>query len=760
MRGILVGGGRASRLFGALIAAFWLWLALPLATGERTLLLRDVFSTHLPLKSFGAAELAEGRVPALHPAWALGQPFRGNPNALPFYPGNLLYLALPFWSAFNLHYALHWALAFLGMHRLARVYGQGPEAALVAAFAYAASGWTMTALTFMNILTVSAWAPWVLAAIAAGSRRAALVGGVACGLMLLGGEPIVAALAVPVMALVAVERHGWRRGLARAAAVGALGLLVALPQVVATARVLPFSYRAAHGLAPGTVVANDLHPLRLLELVLPMPWGWPADMGRFAFWAPRVNPHVPYVYSLHVGLVGFALALFAARARARWAALAATCLALAWALGLSESVTHGLTAGLFRYPQKLLFPFTLAAAMLAGFGVERALAIRRPRTPWLAGAAVAALAALGLFLFHDGFSALLREHLVAARSELVARTQAMHWLVIVACAAALLLGAAWAAARRSALGLAVAQALCMLQMAPAWVTDSTDHYRSDPALLASVGEPRAIAQVPTNWPYWEERAGYRTAAHNPVVQARISRADLDPSFLTFDRLDHVTAPDLEGMTSPLTVFLNNNLTLADWDVRVRWLRRLGAGWILRNSPAQGPALPVVAAEERFGVRTELLRVPDPLPRVGWPARLVVVSSPIDAWRAVAAGRFDDATAIASRPIHHEPGGSVRLVAEDAGRVELEVESGGGLAVVRRTYWPLLRARLGDGTRLETQPVDLALLGIEVPAGRHRVIVDVSSRPEAAAGIAALVAAAFALGLAARASRGSTEARAG
>ena len=44
-------------------------------------------------------------------------------------PGNLLYLVLPFEAAFHLHYALHWLLAFLAMHRLARELGQGDAAA-------------------------------------------------------------------------------------------------------------------------------------------------------------------------------------------------------------------------------------------------------------------------------------------------------------------------------------------------------------------------------------------------------------------------------------------------------------------------------------------------------------------------------------------------------------------------------------------------------------------------------------------------------
>ena len=106
--------------------ALWLWAAVPLAMGWRTLYFRDVFTTHLPVKAFGAAELRAGRIPAFNPGWGLGQPFRGNPNALPFYPGNVLYLILPFWSAFNLHYALHWLLAALTMAALARALGQGP----------------------------------------------------------------------------------------------------------------------------------------------------------------------------------------------------------------------------------------------------------------------------------------------------------------------------------------------------------------------------------------------------------------------------------------------------------------------------------------------------------------------------------------------------------------------------------------------------------------------------------------------------------
>src|SRR5436305_13756565 len=137
--------------------ALWLWATIPLALGQRTLYFRDVFTTHLPVKAFGAAELRAGRIPAFNPAWGLGQPFRGNPNALPFYPGNVLYLILPFWSAFNLHYALHWLLAALTMAALARALGQGPAAALAAGVTYAGSGRTLATVSLSKLRAASAW---------------------------------------------------------------------------------------------------------------------------------------------------------------------------------------------------------------------------------------------------------------------------------------------------------------------------------------------------------------------------------------------------------------------------------------------------------------------------------------------------------------------------------------------------------------------------------------------------------------------------
>lgn len=108
----------ARACLGALLL-LWLALTLPLALGDRTLFLRDVFTTGLPPRpsvppssSPGGSRRSRSRL------GALGQVYRGDPNTLSFYPDNLLYLVLPFWSAFNLHFALHWLLGFFAMRRL------------------------------------------------------------------------------------------------------------------------------------------------------------------------------------------------------------------------------------------------------------------------------------------------------------------------------------------------------------------------------------------------------------------------------------------------------------------------------------------------------------------------------------------------------------------------------------------------------------------------------------------------------------------
>lgn len=721
----------------------------PWATGARTPVLRDVLGTHRPLKAFGAAELAAGRVPAFLPAWALGQPFRGNPNALPFYPGNLAYLFLPFPIAFALHYPLHLGIALAGGVWAGRRLGLEPFSAAVAGLTYAGSGFVLTGLSFYNLLTVVAWLPWVAGGLASPSRRGLLLAGLACGLVVLGGEPVSAVLAAPVLVAVAWRCHGVRRGSLRLAAVATLGALVAAPQIVATLRVLPFSYRFAHGLEGWEATGFGYDWRRLFELVLPLPWGSPRFLDERGYWSALVTPRPPYVWTAYLGVLPIALLAGSWRRSRGLAAVACGALGLALVASGQGEMASRLTGGLFRYPEKLLLPFTLAAALLTGLELEH-----RRR----AGSLSRSLAIAGGLLGASGFALWAARGVVApwvsghlgAEPAFLAEAVVRGWTAASLAGAALLLLGALAAAKGAVLLIGAAQLLSLAQLAPLVVADAARHYAAGGGLIEKAPAGAALAIVPAQAAQWEESPGAARRVGTPERLARLAHFELHPAFGVERGFSYPIASDLEGMSSPLSVFLERNLPRVPWPGRIAWLRRLGVDGVVRQDPqpAPIPGLRRMTLAERFGVAVELSRVERPFARARWPAALVPARDPREAFWRVATGEIDEDQAVVSRAVAHDPQGRLRLLRDTPDEIRFEVSGRGGLAVLARSYWPIYRARLADGTRLPTQPVDLVLLGIEVPAGEHRVTVDVAHWPESSAGLLSLMTLAG-LGLAAR-----------
>jgi hypothetical protein len=187
----------------------------------------------------------------------------------------------------------------------------------------------------------------------------------------------------------------------------------------------------------------------------------------------------------------------------------------------------------------------------------------------------------------------------------------------------------------------------------------------------------------------------------------------------------------------MQVALGEALAGADWDARVRWLRRLGVGALVRDAPGRGPALERLDRRERHGAAAELLRVPAPRERVFRPRAVRVVSSPDEAFRAVASGELADDVALVGAEVAHGARGAARLVESGADRTVVEVEGDGGVVGLLRGFHPLWRARLEGGEAIPTARVDLVLLGVVVPPGRHRVELATTPAPLGSAAVAAL-----------------------
>ncbi|HUR02367.1 MAG TPA: hypothetical protein VM347_07505, partial [Nonomuraea sp.] len=202
-------------------------------------------------------------------------------------------------------------------------------------------------------------------------------------------------------------------------------------------------------------------------------------------------------------------------------------------------------------------------------------------------------------------------------------------------------------------------------------------------------------------------------------------------------LTYPFAPDLEGLQSPLFTLMLYNLPRLNGMQRVNWLRALGLDALVLFEDAEVPGLRLLDRAERYGVESRLYRIENPAPEAWWPERVRVAGSPPTALWAVSNTASPLTDVVVNEGVEHRSRGQVRLLRNEPDRIELEVESDGGLAVVRRAYQPLFVAE-AEGRRLRTVPVDLNLLGVEVPPGRHRVVLSVSSWPEWTAAAVALM----------------------
>ena len=352
--------------------------ALPLIAGGETLFLRDLFNTHLEMKWLQAGAMREGLMPLVDPYRAGGQPHLGNPNTVPLYPDNLIYLVAPLFWAFNAHLWLHLLLAPAAFYALARAWGLEREPAWAAGVLYAGSGFYLSNLNFYNLVAGVTLAPALIAAALrltarpTAGRFAAL--GLLWTLMLLAGDPMTAALAAVLAATAVLARHGRRARLWPALVATGAGTLLAAPQLVEFLRIAPLSFRGHWGYSAAASMAASWPPVALLGWLVPFPFGQP-DLH---YWGQELfQGHLPFYFSLYPGALALALVAASGRPRtaaARWSwglVAAGIFLALGTFNPFVRWLAAALPANLLRLPTKLWPLVAIGAAMLCGIGFAR-----------------------------------------------------------------------------------------------------------------------------------------------------------------------------------------------------------------------------------------------------------------------------------------------------------------------------------------------------------------------------------------------------
>jgi hypothetical protein len=426
-------------------------LAAPVLFG-RILLYRDILHFFVPQQVHAAQARAAWHLPLWDPSRYGGAPFLAEIQNGFFYPPNFVFhLFNPFIAA-TVFVLLHLPLAGAGAYLLARSLGTQPRAAALAGTGFAASGYLLSMQGGHVYFASAAWLPMAVFALARAAQhrtaRAVVLAALPPALMILAGELqalVFAGAVAAVLALCGPDRVARLAAVAASSvlggALGAVQLLPALAFTRATVR--------AHGLPLAEASVWSLHPLRTIELLVPLPFGvaWP-DNG---YWGSLLldGPHaLPWAASLFIGpallLPALAPPLRDTRRRAL-AAMAVVALLLAFGshLPLFRPVFEWVPLlNRFRYPEKYALVATLALCLLGAARAEELPA----RTAWqLFGSAAVALVAAALIappLLQDAMARGLR----ASGANLdvpAARAALLHSLLASAAACAALATAAY-----------------------------------------------------------------------------------------------------------------------------------------------------------------------------------------------------------------------------------------------------------------------------------------------------------------------------
>ena len=405
----------------------FLWVALALAVVYcpiffgRIVFYRDIAHWIFPARVFVRDSLLRGEWPVWNPLQGLGFPVLSNPLYGLLYPPNWLFLlvgrdwiaAMITWQDFA---HLLWGSA--GVFWLARRFRATPVSAMVAALAWALSGYVTSQWTAGLLLHAAAWIPWaavgqlaLLDSMRAGGRRwrlGVVKAALPTAFALLMGELFLAmmgvgfALALLVLAQI-FEGHSdpalprfsrrWAAAIALAlllaGGVGAVVLVPARAHMSGSDRAAPLSRAESE--------VHSLHPLRFIEFAAPGSMGDAYGEYPASRWVGEARTDgLPLSYSVYMGASVLALALAAFR-RKRPFVLALAGLsgfALLVALGKHLPVHAVLRRVLFplsfmRSPEKYTTLAVLGLALLASEGSRRILSGREQ--PWRRTAILLAL---------------------------------------------------------------------------------------------------------------------------------------------------------------------------------------------------------------------------------------------------------------------------------------------------------------------------------------------------------------------------------
>jgi hypothetical protein len=744
--------GRVLSSADAILQTYFFSQVQPAGFVPANALISDTVYQHTAWRRLVLREIHAGRMPFWNPYAFCGSPLLGNSQSAVFDILNFPYLLIgdPLSGTVWVVLLRLW-IAGLGTYFFSRRIGVSRAGATLAGIAYQCGGFMIIWLMAPHVSS-AAWFPWAMLGAEIlgthGGVRPAAGLGLALAASAFGGHAEVAFFGAMAASVYAVVRRGqtraWRmRELLGAA--GGIALAGLLAAAIAAVQILPLLETLAGGTSPEARAQLARQPVvlwpwqfptsRLVLLFFPYLYGRPVG-GEPSFapaWTNFCEYSGPYVSSFGALLALLAIATAARRSVGRP-------LALLWCTAWLYSVycppllaaARRLPAFDVAVPQRCVFAALFSAAVLAGLGLDRlgAFSGRKRRLVDIGAAttigatAIAGLTA-GCWLLSGapGFRTVVRVLLSAPfRSVFIGIEQKLQMQTFELASvfaslyvrpwAILLLGAAvWFFFEKRAGRARGATAVALVALDLLWFAHSFN-----PAIPRAYAFPRA--------PAMETLAGVANGGRVLVLDH-----GLPPNSATFygiadilgydaigrkrlERLLRLAGPFPAGpLEAPLVHFDRYESWVLDvLGVRVVASPRALPVTYLKTGPTQGTVY--------------YYQNPRAFPYVWCPSHVVTVSDSNAAERSLRDPAFEPkVTAIveAGATLHPKGArGNLRWARPAPARIEIEANlAEGGLVVVSESYDPGWQAVL-DGSRVPTYPCDLALLGVQLPAGAHRI----------------------------------------
>jgi len=335
---------------------------------------RDLSGQFFPARRFVLDGLAKGEVRFWNPLIHQGVPMSLSPFG---YLPDFLQMLAPNEFGISLLLALHIPFAAVAFLFLAKELDLSPAAGVVGAFVYALGGFSLSTINLYVYAQTLAWAPLFILAFkrAVASKTYGTLSVAALTLaMMISTSGLELALQTCVLAVVIAPPVTAMRFL-RSAACALLGVALAAPVIAPMLALTADSERGA-GLATSVVLANSVHPLAFVQVLVAGFFGDPSNLTA-SWWGVNFFPRgFPYIISLYLGPAALALACAGAlgdqprRKRLTVVALGAALVCLGRYAGWDAFFDLSPSLRLLRFPVKAFFTFQFAIALLASFAVR------------------------------------------------------------------------------------------------------------------------------------------------------------------------------------------------------------------------------------------------------------------------------------------------------------------------------------------------------------------------------------------------------